>query len=160
AALAAVVTGGPPAAAAGPDPAGHPTSGGARIASSAAAAARSARSWRQAHERAILAEFATLLAIPNVARDRPGIERNVEVLRAMLERRGLAVQVLRQGDAPPLLVADLAGPAGARTLAFYAHYDGQPTDTSSWRGLPWTPVLRDAAGRDLAIAGSGPPGPA
>jgi acetylornithine deacetylase/succinyl-diaminopimelate desuccinylase-like protein len=126
------------------------------MASSTAAAARSALSWRQAHERAILAEFATLLAIPNVARDRPGIERNVEVLHAMLERRGLAVQVLRQGDAPPLLVADLAGPAGARTLAFYAHYDGQPTDTSSWRGLPWTPVLRDAAGHDIAMVGSLP----
>jgi len=69
------------------------------------------------------------------------------------------VRVLRQGDAPPLVVADLAVAKAARTIAFYAHYDGQPTDTLSWRGLPWTPVLRDRAGRDVAIDGSGPVDP-
>ena len=119
--------------------------------------AQSARTWRQSHERAILAEFANLLALPNVARDTPNIERNVAVLRGMLERRGLQVQVLRDGTAPPLLVADLSSPSKtARTIAFYAHYDGQPTDTLSWRGLPWTPVLRDAAGRDLPLTGDAP----
>jgi len=128
----------------------------AASATPATAAARAARAWRTAHERAILSEFAALLAIPNVARDRANIERNVEMLRGMLERRGLAVQVLREADAPPVLVADLPGPKGARTLAFYAHYDGQPTDTLSWRGLPWTPVLRDRAGRDVPLDGSGP----
>ena len=124
--------------------------------SRAASAAREARAWRQAHERSILAEFATLLAIPNVARDRRNIERNAEALRAMLERRGLSVRLLRRGDAPPIVVGDLPGPPGARTVAFYAHYDGQPTDTLSWRGLPWTPVLRDPAGRDIPLEGSGP----
>jgi len=122
---------------------------------SALAAAVAAAKWRQGHERAILAEFADFLAIPNVARDQPNIERNAEALRAMLEKRGLAVQVLRDDDAPPLVVADVPGPAGARTIAFYAHYDGQPTDTLSWNGLPWTPVLRDPRGREVAIAGRG-----
>jgi acetylornithine deacetylase/succinyl-diaminopimelate desuccinylase-like protein len=119
--------------------------------SRAAAAARDARTWRKAHERPILDEFVRFLAIPNVAGDRAGIERNAEMLRGMLEKRGLMVRVLRQGDAPPIVVGDLAGARGARTVAFYAHYDGQPTDTLSWRGLPWTPVLRSAAGVELPL---------
>jgi acetylornithine deacetylase/succinyl-diaminopimelate desuccinylase-like protein len=124
------------------------------VGSRATAAVREARAWRQLHERTILDEFARFLSLPNVARDRAGIESNVEALRAMLAARGLQVQVCRFGDAPPLVVADLPAPAGARTIAFYAHYDGQPTDTLSWHGMPWTPVLRDRAGRDLPITGS------
>ena len=125
-----------------------PASGESR----AAAAGKDARAWRQAHERAILAEFARFLALPNVASDRAGIAANVDTLRTMLGRRGLSVRVLHQGDAPPIVVGDLAGPPGARTVAFYAHYDGQPTDTLSWRGLPWTPVLRSPAGAELPLA--------
>lgn len=147
AALALAVLAGPAAAA----PAA-PVSGETR----AATAGKDARTWRRAHEQAILAEFARFLALPNVASDRAGIAANVDTLRAMLARRGLAVRVLRQGDAPPIVVGDLAGPPGARTVAFYAHYDGQPTDTLSWRGLPWTPVLRSASGADLPLTGSGP----
>jgi acetylornithine deacetylase/succinyl-diaminopimelate desuccinylase-like protein len=124
---------------------------------SAAAVAHEARAWRQAHERAILAEFASLVALPNVAADAPGIERNVAALQSLLERRGLRVQVLRSGSAPPIVVGDLpARGKAARTIAFYAHYDGQPADTLGWHGLPWTPVLRDAAGRDVPLAGDAP----
>ena len=36
-----------------------------------------------------------------------------------------------------------------RTLAFYAHYDGQPVDATQWKTAPWTPVVRDAAGADV-----------
>jgi acetylornithine deacetylase/succinyl-diaminopimelate desuccinylase-like protein len=122
-----------------------------------AEAAKVARAWREAHERAILTEFSELLALPNVAGDTAGIARNVAALQRLLERRGLAVQVLRQGAAPPLVVADLAAAKpGARTVAVYAHYDGQPADTLSWHGLPWTPLLRDAAGHDLSLAGDAP----
>ena len=117
----------------------------------ATAAAGDARAWRRAHEFVILDEFVRFLELPNVANDRAGIERNAEALKAMLERRGFAVRVLRQGDAPPIVVGDLAGAKGARTVAFYAHYDGQPTDTLSWRGLPWTPVLRSARGAELPL---------
>src|SRR5690242_8881684 len=114
-----------------------------------------ARAWRQAHEIEIVREFAGFVALPNVASDHAGIERNVEMLHDMLGARGLTVQVLRYVDAPPVVVADLPGPPGARTVAFYAHYDGQPTDTLSWQGLPWRPVLRDRAGRDVPLPATG-----
>jgi acetylornithine deacetylase/succinyl-diaminopimelate desuccinylase-like protein len=132
------------------------SSAGGRANDTASRAAREARAWRLGHERVLLGELVELLAIPNVARDRANIERNAERLVAMLERRGLSVRVLRLDDAPPIVVAERRASAPARTLAFYAHYDGQPADTVSWRGLPWTPVLRDAAGNEQPLEGRAP----
>src|SRR5207245_3736867 len=31
----------------------------------------------------------------------------------------------------------------ARTVVFYAHYDGQPLDPKEWATPPWQPVIRD-----------------
>ena len=120
----------------------------------AADAHAQAREWRVAHEREILREFVDLLALPNLAEDAPNIARNVAALKAMLERRGLAVRVLALEGAPPLVVGDVAAPGATRTIAFYAHYDGQPVDQSQWRSAPWTPVMRDAAGKDVDWAGA------
>jgi acetylornithine deacetylase/succinyl-diaminopimelate desuccinylase-like protein len=121
-----------------------------------AQAVAEARTWRQQHEREILAEFVTLLAIPNVANDGANIERNATAIAAMLERRGLKARVLRLEGAPPVVVGDLPARGAARTIAFYAHYDGQPADTARWNGLPWTPVLRGADGAELPIAAGAP----
>ena len=107
------------------------------------------RVWRVAHEREILREFVDLLALPNLAEDAPNIGRNAAALKAMLERRGVAVRVLTLEGAPPIVVGDVAAPGVTRTIAFYAHYDGQPVDESQWRSAPWTPVMRDAAGKDV-----------
>ena len=55
----------------------------------------------------------------------------------MCEKRGLAVQTLRLESAPPIVVADLVAPGAKRTIAFYAHYDGQPVDAKQWKSDPW-----------------------
>lgn len=102
-----------------------------------------------AHEREIVAELAELVAIPNHASDTANIERNAEALRAMCEKRGMTVQLLRVEGAPPLVVADLKAPEAKRTIAFYAHYDGQPVDAAKWKSDPWRPVMRDAAGAEV-----------
>ncbi len=107
------------------------------------------RAWRAQHEREILAEFVELLAIPNLAADAPNIERNAEAIRALCEKRGMTVQLLRMEGAPPIVVADLRAPDAKRTIAFYAHYDGQPVDPAKWKSEPWTPVMRDAGGKDV-----------
>jgi acetylornithine deacetylase/succinyl-diaminopimelate desuccinylase-like protein len=114
--------------------------------------ASEARAWRQAHEGAIVREFADLLAIPNLASDKPNIEKNARAVQAILERRGVATRLLTLDGAPPIVVGDLPtpGPTGAaRTVAFYAHYDGQPLDPAEWRTPPWTPVVRDAGGHEV-----------
>jgi acetylornithine deacetylase/succinyl-diaminopimelate desuccinylase-like protein len=112
------------------------------------------REWRVAHEREILREFVDLLALPNLAEDAPNISRNAAALEAMLERRGVATRVLTLEGAPPIVVGDVVAPGATRTIAFYAHYDGQPVDESQWRSAPWSPVMRDASGKDVDWAGA------
>jgi acetylornithine deacetylase/succinyl-diaminopimelate desuccinylase-like protein len=45
-------------------------------------------------------------------------------------------------------VADWIAPGSKRTIAFYAHYDGQPVDRARWKSDPWKPVMRDGAGNE------------
>jgi acetylornithine deacetylase/succinyl-diaminopimelate desuccinylase-like protein len=113
------------------------------------AVAQRAQAWRAKHEREILAEFADLLSIPNLANDAPNIQRNANAVRALCEKRGLAAKLLTLEGAPPLVVANLATPNAKRTIAFYAHYDGQPVDASQWKSEPWKPVMRDKDGKDV-----------
>lgn len=114
-----------------------------------AAVAKQTRAWRVNHEKEILAEFADLVSIPNLANDAPNIQRNAEAIRAMCEKRGLVVKLLTLEGAPPIVVADLHAPNAKRTIAFYAHYDGQPVDVSQWKSEPWKPVMRDSTGNDV-----------
>jgi len=116
--------------------------------------ARQTRTWRVNHEKEIIAEFADLVAIPNLANDAPNIQRNAETIRAMCEKRGLVAKLLTLEGAPPVVVADLATPNAKRTIAFYAHYDGQPVDVSQWKSEPWKPVMRDTAGSDVDWRGA------
>jgi len=99
--------------------------------------------------RAIVAEFADFLAIPNLASDAPNIARNAAAIQAMFEKRGASTRLLTLDGAPPIVVVDLSSPGATRTIAFYAHYDGQPVDPPQWKSAPWTPVMRDAAGNDV-----------
>ena len=118
-----------------------------------AAIAAKARVWRAAHEREIVSELTTLLAIPNLASDSPNIERNAAAIVAMLERRGVKARLVREPGVPPLVVGDLAALGATRTIAYYAHYDGQPVDATQWTSPPWTPVLRDAKGDAVDASG-------
>jgi len=106
-------------------------------------AAAAAHRWRVAHEQAILAEFTELLAIPNIASDLPNIRRNAAAVSAILEKRGARTRLLEVPDAPPVVYGEIDTPAAARTLLFYAHYDGQPLDPKEWATPPWQPALRD-----------------
>jgi acetylornithine deacetylase/succinyl-diaminopimelate desuccinylase-like protein len=101
------------------------------------------RSWRRAHEAAILREFAGLLALPNLASDGANIRRNADHIVAMLQRRGVAARLLDGRGGPPPVYGEQMVPGARRTLLIYAHYDGQPVDARAWASPPWTPVVRD-----------------
>src|SRR3954471_11029324 len=94
-----------------------------------------------ADQQRVLDEFTPFLAIPNVASDTANIGRNADAIVAMLAKRGIAARLLRIEGAPPLVVADWKSPASKETIAFYAHYDGQPVDASQWKTPPWQPVV-------------------
>jgi len=119
-----------------------------------AAVAKQTRAWRAAHEREILTEFVELLSIPNLATDAPNINRNAQAIRTLCEMRGLTTKLLTMEAAPPVVVADLSMQGAKRTIAFYAHYDGQPVDRTQWKSDPWKPVLRDAAGQEIDWRGT------
>ena len=115
-----------------------------------AAAAQSVgpvREYRRANERRILAEFSSLLSLPNVASDRENIRRNAARIVEMMSARGLKPQLLEAATAnvPPAVYGEWRVPGATKTIIFYAHYDGQPTDPAKWTGTrPWEPTLRDA----------------
>ena len=105
--------------------------------------------YRLAHENGIVAEFARLLSIPNLASDTPNIERNAQAIATMLENRGVGVQLLHIPGAPPIVYGRLSAPGVRPTIGIYAHYDGQPVDSSQWQSPPFSPVLRDSAGQTV-----------
>jgi acetylornithine deacetylase/succinyl-diaminopimelate desuccinylase-like protein len=106
------------------------------------------RDYRRAHERQILDEFTRLLAIPNVAADPENIRRNAEVIREMMQRRGLNPRLLegRTNDTPPAVYGEWKTPGAAHSIVLYAHYDGQPVDPKQWTASPpFQPTWRSAA---------------
>src|SRR5438067_1626420 len=115
----------------------------ATFAADPATIARHTRDWRLQHEKEVLREFVNILAIPNVANDARNIRRNAELISAMFGKRGLTAQLLTVENVPPIVVADLVAPGAKRTIAFYAHYDGQPVDPTRWKSDPWKPVIRE-----------------
>ena len=122
-------------------------------------AAAAARAWRETHERAILAEFMELLALPNLARNEGDIRRNAAAVSALLEKRGVKTRLLEVPGAPPAVFGEISPPGATRTVVFYAHYDGQPLDPKEWATPPWQPVLRDRPlsedGRVVPLPASG-----
>ena len=109
----------------------------------AAGPAEDVRAWRKAHETEIVRELASLVALPNLARDAAPIRANADHLVAMLTRRGMVTRLLELDGAPPAVYGEKRVPGAKRTVVFYAHYDGQPVDPAKWHGEPWKPLLRD-----------------
>jgi len=107
-----------------------------------------ARAYRTENAARILREFADLLRIPNTGDDPSGLLRNAEAIRGMLAARGVAAELLRVGDAPPVVFGRLDADGAARTLGIYVHYDGQPVDAPSWTHPPFEPVLYSRAIED------------
>ena len=101
--------------------------------------------YRQAHEAAILRDFAELLRLPNVAGDTENIRRNAEHIRGQLEKRGARAELWQQDGASPIVYGELDAPGAERTLGIYVHYDGQPVDPKNWTHPPFEPTLYTAA---------------
>ena len=106
--------------------------------------------YADANQKQIIGELLELLAIPNIAADKPNIRRNAEHLRGLLGRHGLAAEIL-ETSGNPLVYGVLDVPGATRTILFYCHYDGQPVDPTKWNQPdPFTPVVR-GEGRDARI---------
>ena len=106
------------------------------------------RAHRIAHEQELMAEYREFVGIPNVGADQANIRRNAAFIVAMMQRRGIAAELL-EGKTPatnPAVFGEIKVPGATRTIVFYAHYDGQPVNPKEWaEGLdPWQPVFLTA----------------
>jgi acetylornithine deacetylase/succinyl-diaminopimelate desuccinylase-like protein len=114
---------------------------------------QAADQWRAAHEQQILQEFTTLLAIPNVASDKANIQRNADVLVAMLQRRHVDAKLLTAAGSNPVVYDEIKTPGARHTIVFYAHYDGQPVNPDDWETrAPFTPVSKMVNGEPRIFA--------
>jgi acetylornithine deacetylase/succinyl-diaminopimelate desuccinylase-like protein len=111
-------------------------------------AAQSLRSlvdeYRARHDVEIVRELSDFVAIRNLASDSVNIRRNAQRIIELLAKRGIEGRLLESpAGGPPVVFGELRTPGATRTVVLYAHYDGQPVDTTQWITQPWSPVLRD-----------------
>ena len=100
------------------------------------------RQYRIEHEHEIFQELVDFLSIPNNADDLLNIRRNAELIKSMMEKRGINAQVMETGGSP-LVYGEITVPGATKTIMFYAHFDGQAIDPSKWIDQEaFTPVLR------------------
>src|SRR5580700_5409062 len=103
------------------------------------------RVWRKAHEKAIVADFITLLSMPNVATNVADVEKNAAYIEGQLQGRGFETRLLTaEPGTPPSVFAEMKVPGAKRTVLFYAHYDGQPIAQKGWISSPFQPSMRTA----------------
>ena len=119
------------------------------------------RAWREANEPQVLAGLSSFLDLPNLASDSVNIRRNAGALLELLRARRIESRLLESPGSPPAVFGSLTVLGATRTIVLYAHYDGQPVDTSAWRSPPWQTTYRDgpqeAGGREIPAPVAGAP---
>ena len=101
---------------------------------------------RELQESEWLKEYIHFLAIPNIASNPAGLQKNAEFIMQMMKKRNIQQVKLLNGvtkNTAPAIYGEVNTPGAKKTLIFYAHYDGQPVDSSQWaKGLdPFVPKL-------------------
>jgi acetylornithine deacetylase/succinyl-diaminopimelate desuccinylase-like protein len=127
-----------------------------------AASALSAQvdAYRGAHEAAIVGELAALTQLKSVAADPAGLIATAHHLEQALSERGFKVSELSAGaGSAPLVFGYLRVAHAKRTVAYYAHYDGQPVTPSQWSSDPFQPVMRGGASLQDAVDWRSAPSP-
>ena len=118
------------------------------------------RAYRVQHEKQIVADFVTLLSMPNVATTVTDVEKNAAYIEAQLKARGFTTRILAAAPGtPPSVFAELSTPGAQRTVEFYAHYDGQPIGQKGWIISPFTPSMRTALPEAMPVDWKAATGP-
>ena len=108
------------------------------------------RAYRVVHEKDLLLTYKSFLEIPNIASDETGIKKNADWIASLMKEKGISnVQLLNPitNGMPPAVYGEVITPGANETIILYAHYDGQPVDSSKWmKGLhPFKPQLANGS---------------
>ncbi|HLZ17351.1 MAG TPA: hypothetical protein VKQ08_09940 [Cyclobacteriaceae bacterium] len=106
-----------------------------------------------------LNEYRNFLSIPNVLDDSINMARNAQFIVDLLRQNGIESELLPsdQPNSAPVVYGEVLTPGATTTLAFYAHYDGQPVNPRQWaEGLePFKPALMtdriDKGGKSISF---------
>jgi len=114
------------------------------------------RDYRVQQEHRWLKEYQAFLAIPNLASDKWNMEKNAQAIMQMMQARGIGnLQLLKAKTAgiAPAVYGEVLHPGAKQTIIFYAHYDGQPADSTKWfKGLhPFKPTLLNGSLEQQAV---------
>ena len=96
----------------------------------------------------VRADLEDLVRIQSVSADPERlseVEKSAERTLDLFRAEGVDAEIVRAFDgAPPAVVGEKKGPAGAPTVLLYAHHDVQPeNDPADWDSPPYEPTERD-----------------
>jgi acetylornithine deacetylase/succinyl-diaminopimelate desuccinylase-like protein len=108
------------------------------------------KQYTESKQHEIISSYVELLSIPNIASDIKNIQKNADWIANYMRSKQIGnVQLLypTTPNKPPVVYGEVNTPGAKETVVFYAHYDGQPVDSSKWySGLhPFKPMLYDNA---------------
>jgi acetylornithine deacetylase/succinyl-diaminopimelate desuccinylase-like protein len=97
------------------------------------------------HQDRLLEDYKDFLRQPSIAATGEGITEMAALTARRLSSIGASVRIVpTEGDAPPVVWAELGPDDAARTLLIYNHYDVQPaTPLELWESPPFEPTIRD-----------------
>lgn len=91
--------------------------------------------YSQQQQKLWLEEFLSFVRIPNTPLDDKHTALNTTYIMKLMQSSGIEnVQLLPASTplVPPAVYGEVNVPGATRTIIFYAHYDGQPVDSSRW----------------------------
>ena len=92
---------------------------------------------------ASLPEYLELVGLPSDAIVPADIQKNADWLERAFAKRGFTVRQLPNNGKPMLYAEWPKKVAGAKTVLFYMHLDGQPVVPAEWsQPDPWKPVVK------------------
>ena len=95
----------------------------------------------------LIGDLEALVRIQSVSADPKRLDQVEESARKtaeLLAAEGVGAEVVRAyGGAPPAVIGERTGPAGAPVVLLYAHHDVQPeNDPADWDSPPFEPTVR------------------
>jgi len=99
--------------------------------------------WVQPQLKQSFSDLNEFLKIPNDSHFLNQIMENINWLESAFQQRGFETKILKSKGNPALFAQIITDPK-LKTVLFYAHFDGQPVDSSKWdQANPYIPVLKE-----------------